>query len=66
MAVDLDTILDVDTIASNHASILAHLFSLTLTNKYNCHCELDSINLKGKLIRICDMLLIYLFTNIVI
>ena len=59
---------DVNTITFEHASILAHLLLLTLRTKYKlCHCKLDSINLKGKFIRIWDMLLvrllILLFTN---
>ena len=53
---------DVNTIAFNHAPILAHLLLLTLTTKY----RLDSINLKGKLIRICMGHAIYHFINIVI
>ena len=56
---------DVNTITFNHASILAHLLLLTLRTKYKlCHCKLDSINLKGKFIRIWDML--GPFINIVI
>ena len=53
---------DVNTIAFNHAPILAHLLLLTLTTKY----RLDSINLKGKFIRICMGHAIYHFINIVI